>query len=194
MRASATERIREIDRYLYRPIPDPGQGLSRATREVNPAPSPAQGTADISSGTQQILGAADVMALGTVESATRRDRLRLRRRQFLKDLYSKANVRIFLEPPRVSIGDGEAPSKGPISAPVTVVEFVDYQCPFCARAVMILKRVEETYKGKVRLVIRDFPLPGHSEAPRAAEAAACGDLLQLYGQDSRACNCMPCIF
>jgi protein-disulfide isomerase len=66
------------------------------------------------------------------------------------------------------------PAIGPVSAPVTIIEFSDYQCPFCARADDTVKRLLENYKGKVRLVFRDFPSPQiHAYAMKAAEAAAC---------------------
>jgi predicted DsbA family dithiol-disulfide isomerase len=133
--------------------------------------------ADLSSRVTSTGQAQDVSEVlpGNGNVTMHRARLRERRRQFLRDLYSKHGVRILLEPPRMVINNSGAPSRGPLNAPVTIVEFVDYQCPFCARSVATLKSVGDTYKGKVRLVMRDFPLPGHSEAQRAAEAASCAD-------------------
>ncbi len=64
-------------------------------------------------------------------------------------------------------------SKGPQSAPVTIVEFSDFECPYCGRAEPTIRRVLEEYKGKVRLVYRDFPLDGHASAQKASEAALC---------------------
>jgi len=107
------------------------------------------------------------------DSGLQRERLRRRRLEFLKELRSKANVMVLLEAPRQNVNESNSPSRGSSTAPVTIVEFIDYQCPFCAREVSTLKRVEDNYRGKVRIVVRDFPLPGHSEAPKAAEAAAC---------------------
>ncbi|MHB8419915.1 MAG: DsbA family protein [Myxococcales bacterium] len=60
---------------------------------------------------------------------------------------------------------------GPSSAPVTIVEFADFQCPFCARAEETLRRLREIYGDRIRLVWKDLPLPFHSEALAAAEAA-----------------------
>src|SRR5262245_3858779 len=57
------------------------------------------------------------------------------------------------DPSRIySVNIARALTKGPDSAPVTIVEFSDFQCPFCARVVPTLKRVQETYKDNVRIV------------------------------------------
>jgi protein-disulfide isomerase len=100
-------------------------------------------------------------------------RRELRHRAFRQELQAKADVRVFLDPPRLAVAEGDDPSKGPKDAPVTLVEFSDFQCPYCARVNPTLKRLEETYGDKVRLVFRNYPLPIHPQAPKAAEAAAC---------------------
>ena len=64
-----------------------------------------------------------------------------------------------------------APSKGPAGAPVTIVEFSDFQCPYCARAVPTLKQIEDTYRGSVRIVWKHLPLAIHKDAVGAALAA-----------------------
>src|SRR5437867_2170959 len=66
-----------------------------------------------------------------------------------------------------------APTLGPEGAPVTIVEFTDYQCPFCHRAQATIDQVMSTYAGKVQLVHRDFPLEGHPQAFPAARASRC---------------------
>lgn len=73
-----------------------------------------------------------------------------------------------------------SPVKGPNTALVTIVEFSDYQCPFCVRAEPTVKEVLAAYPGKVRLVHRDYPLPSHGLAPKAAEAAHCAGDQQKY--------------
>ena len=66
------------------------------------------------------------------------------------------------------------PSLGRASAPVTVIEFSDFQCPFCQRVAPTLKKVRETYGDKVRIVWKDFPLTQiHPQAFKASEAAHC---------------------
>jgi protein-disulfide isomerase len=79
-----------------------------------------------------------------------------------------------LEPPRVEV-KAEGPSRGSADAPVTIVEFSDFECQFCGRAVETLKKVEEKYGNQVRLVFRDYPLPMHRTAKRAVEASRCAD-------------------
>ena len=63
-----------------------------------------------------------------------------------------------------------APSKGPANAKVTIQEFADFQCPFCARAETIVAEVLKNYGGRVRFVWRNLPLPMHPDAPLAAQA------------------------
>jgi protein-disulfide isomerase len=66
---------------------------------------------------------------------------------------------------------GNAPARGPKTAPVTIVEFSDFQCPFCGRVEPTIKQVEDAYKGKVRVVWKNQPLSFHPNAMPAAEAA-----------------------
>jgi protein-disulfide isomerase len=64
-----------------------------------------------------------------------------------------------------------APAFGPKDAKVTIVEFSDFQCPFCSRAADVAHKVKEKYSDKVRFVFRQFPLSFHQNAHEAAEAA-----------------------
>ncbi len=92
-------------------------------------------------------------------------------------------VTVALEPPRYEVAIAEHdPSRGPADAPITIVEFSEYQCPFCGRVTPTLKQIEEKYPGKVRLVFKDFPLPNHAQAPKAAEAAHCAGEQGKYWQ------------
>jgi protein-disulfide isomerase len=75
------------------------------------------------------------------------------------------------EPPVQKIEVGQAPSKGPANAPITIVAFSDFECPFCGRVLPTLKQVEEEYKGKVRIAFKHQPLPFHQNAKPAAAAA-----------------------
>lgn len=95
--------------------------------------------------------------------------------KFLQSLRAKYKVQILLEPPRVQVSVDDDPTQGPANAPVTIVEFSDFQCPFCSRVEGTLAQVLANYKDKVRFVYRDFPLPIHPHAPKAAEAAQCAD-------------------
>jgi protein-disulfide isomerase len=96
---------------------------------------------------------------------------------FVGRLRQGAKVAVFLEEPepiRVAVKGEGAFVKGPKDAPVTLVEFTDFHCPFCARVVATLKDVMQEYNGKIRWVFRDFPIASlHPQAPKAAEAARC---------------------
>lgn len=94
------------------------------------------------------------------------------RGDFLAGLRSKYKVKLLLEPYRLDV-PAVGPAKGPDTAPVTIVEFSDFECPFCSRVTPTLTQVHDTYGDKVRIVFRNFPLPIHPSAPKAAEAAAC---------------------
>lgn len=85
-----------------------------------------------------------------------------------------ANIKLLLtepEAPRQLISVDDDPAKGVATAPVTIVEFTDFQCPSCAAMQPILEEAIKTYGTKVRFVVRDFPLPTHANAFKAAEAA-----------------------
>lgn len=70
-----------------------------------------------------------------------------------------------------AIAAGPAPGFGPDDAAVTIVEFVDFQCPFCARAAPVVARLRARFGDRVRFVVRQFPLDFHANARLAAEAA-----------------------
>ena len=100
------------------------------------------------------------------------------RQQLEKDLSTRlrkgANIRWLLTEPvqpvqNISVDDD--PSRGDANAPVTIVEFTDFQCPACAAMHPVLDEVLKSYGNKVRFVVRDFPLNQHEWARKAAEAA-----------------------
>ena len=102
-----------------------------------------------------------------------RDQARLER-ELNEKLRKGADVRILLqepEAPKQMISVDDDPSRGDSNAPVTVVEFTDFQCPACAAMHPILEEVLKSYGNKVRFVVRDFPLPIHANSRKAAEAA-----------------------
>ncbi|WP_163870607.1 DsbA family protein [Myxococcus eversor] len=75
------------------------------------------------------------------------------------------------EPPVQKVDVGNAPVKGPKNAPVTIVAFSDFECPFCSRVVPTLKQIEDQYGGKVKVAFKNQPLPMHANAKAAAAAA-----------------------
>ena len=77
------------------------------------------------------------------------------------------------EPPILSVSADDDPSMGPANAPVTIVEFSDFQCPYCKLSLPTIKEILAKYPGKVKVVYRDYPGPNHPHAQQAAEAAQC---------------------
>ncbi|QRN93650.1 thioredoxin domain-containing protein [Archangium violaceum] len=75
------------------------------------------------------------------------------------------------EAPVQNIEVGNAPAIGPKNAPITIVAYSDFECPFCGRAVPTLKQIENDYHGKVRIAFKNSPLPFHANAKPAAAAA-----------------------
>jgi protein-disulfide isomerase len=94
--------------------------------------------------------------------------------EMLEALKKKHAVTSHLEPFRVAVESSGFPTIGPDDAPVTIVEFSDFECPYCGRIVPTLDKVRSAYPGKVRLVFRQFPLVGiHPNAMQAALASLC---------------------
>lgn len=93
----------------------------------------------------------------------------------IADLRDQAAMEILLEPARVEV-EAIGPSKGPDDAVVTIVEFSDFQCPYCQRVLPAIEQIVAKYPTQVRFVFRNLPLNRiHSRAQAAAEAAACAD-------------------
>jgi len=114
----------------------------------------------------------DVIPL--IEKQLHAQRLGERHREFEGSLRKKASLQVFLQEPRVTVAiPASAPARGPAEAPVTVVEFLDYQCPACRQAAPLLETTLGQYGSKVRFVHRDFPLDFHAAAVPASRAAHC---------------------
>ena len=71
---------------------------------------------------------------------------------------------------KVPVRDSD-PAIGPVNAPLTVIAFSEFQCPYCAKGTGVLQRILEEYEGQVRIVFKNFPLPFHKDAMLASEAA-----------------------
>jgi protein-disulfide isomerase len=95
---------------------------------------------------------------------------------YLMKLRREYGYKPLTEPDRVSVVVDGHPSKGPANAPVTIVEFSDFECPYCLGFLPTLQEIEEAYKDRVRIVYRQFPLNNiHPMAQKAAEASLCAN-------------------
>jgi len=94
---------------------------------------------------------------------------------YVKNLRSQTAVNIALAPPRIDVKaqDGDVKVASNEKPPVELVEFADYECPYCQKVAADLKKLAADYQGKVTVVYKDFPLPMHTRAEKAAEAARC---------------------
>jgi protein-disulfide isomerase len=97
------------------------------------------------------------------------------RDQLVAGLRLKHAARILLEVDRVEVAEAGSPARGPAGAPVVIIEFSDFECPFCSRVVPAIQEVEKTYGDQVRVVFRQFPLNIHPNAQKAAEASLCAN-------------------
>ena len=112
-------------------------------------------------------------ALQQIRAGLGQQRQSERRAEFARELKARYEVKVLLEPYRVPVEVGSAPARGNPGAPVTIVEFSDFQCPYCVRARPAVKRVQQEYGDRVRFVFRHFPLDFHAQAQKAGEATAC---------------------
>ncbi len=116
-------------------------------------------------------------ARAQVRSTLQQQKLNAHRDAFLASLRSQAKIVVHLEPPpvvRVDVAIAGAPMRGSPDAPVTIVEFSDFECPFCKQASATMAAVMAKYPGKVRFVYRDLPLENiHPLARGAALAGRC---------------------
>ena len=99
------------------------------------------------------------------------------RQDYAESLRAKTEVVVLLRPPTVEVGYSDpARVRGEPRAPVTIVEFSDFQCPFCKRVEPTLKALLAKYNGRVKVAFRDFPLSSiHPHAQMAAEAGRCAE-------------------
>ncbi len=106
-------------------------------------------------------------------------KLAAQREALVQSLRAQAKIVVHLKAPpvfRAEVSADGAPFKGAATAPVTLVEFTDFHCPFCKQVQPTLAQLLAKYDGKVKLVYRDFPIDQlHPQARRAHEAARCAN-------------------
>jgi protein-disulfide isomerase len=168
--AKGTTRDKLMESEVNSKIPDPPQSEVDAWFEQNKARLGAQPKEQV---VPQISAMLKNQKLGDAQ------------RTYLKALRDKYGVKVMMEPPRIEVSLDDDAAKGPAKAPVTIVEFSDYQCPFCSRAETTVTEVLKKYGDKVRIVYRDYPLGFHQNAQKAAEASECakeqGKFWEMHG-------------
>jgi protein-disulfide isomerase len=98
----------------------------------------------------------------------------------IQSLRSKENIAVRLAPPRAGISLKDTPVRGLPGAPVTLIEYADYECPYCQQIQPALNQLESEFKGKLAFAYKDVPLPMHSSAQKAAEATHCAGAQGKY--------------
>lgn len=93
----------------------------------------------------------------------------------INSLRGKAKIKINLERPKVEVSVDDDPAQGAKNAPITLIEFSEFQCPYCKKARPTLDKIMATYAGKIHYVFRDFPLGFHDQAKMVANAANCAN-------------------
>ena len=109
-----------------------------------------------------------------IRQQLKQERAQQAREEYFQSLREQAGVKIYLLPPRVEVGYDPARVRGNPDAQITIVEFSDFQCPYCLQAYSTVKDILKKYAGKVKLAYRDLPLQEiGSGAPGSAEASRC---------------------
>jgi protein-disulfide isomerase len=101
-------------------------------------------------------------------------RIQKARQAYADSLRARSEVASMLRPPSVNVSYDRARVNGDPNAPITIVEFSDFQCPFCKKSQDTLRELLAKYDGRIKLAFLDFPLSEiHPQAEKAAEAARC---------------------
>jgi len=109
-----------------------------------------------------------------LRDALKQAKIQQARQDYMKNLRAQANVAVLMSVPRVNVAYDPARLKGNPKAPVMIVEFSDYQCPYCHQAEPTVQAILAKYGDKVSLSYRDYPLRNiHDHAEIAAEASRC---------------------
>jgi protein-disulfide isomerase len=92
---------------------------------------------------------------------------------YIKTLRAESSVSVTLAPPSTAVDLENANLLGSKDAPVVLVEFADYECPYCQKVAPEIKKLKDEFGGKLAVAYKDFPLPMHAHAEKAAEAVRC---------------------
>ncbi len=110
-----------------------------------------------------------------IKEHIREGRMRKAMMAYAKSLHDSTTVVVMITPPKEDVAIGNAPVQGSRDAAVKVVEFADYECPYCRKVEPTLDKLRKQYGNRVAFAFKDFPLPMHKHAEKAAEAARCAN-------------------
>jgi protein-disulfide isomerase len=177
------EKLEQLigDRLLAQEAKKRGMSVEQLLKaEVNakvPEVMDTEVTTFISQNKAQLPPLGDAELKLKVRDYLRGGRVGERRTAFVESLRAQSAVAVYLEAPasaRVVVSGDKGFTRGAKDASVTIVEFSDYQCPYCKAVTPTVKQLLEKYPGKVKWVFRDYPIPKlHPTAPKAHEAARC---------------------
>ena len=102
--------------------------------------------------------------------------------KYVESLRTNANVAMRLSAPRVEVSLKDTQIRGPKDAPVLLVEYADYECPYCQQIQPALEKIQAEYKDRMAFAYKDVPLPMHANAQKASEAAHCAGVQGKYWQ------------
>lgn len=100
-------------------------------------------------------------------------RMKKAKAAYLLSLRQQTPITLRLPPPRTSISLSGVPVRGTQNAPVVLTEYADYECPYCQQIQPAIAKLEKEFPGKLAIAYKDFPLPIHANAQKAAEASHC---------------------
>jgi len=92
---------------------------------------------------------------------------------YIASLKTAAKIDVELAVPRAKASLAGVPVRGPKDAQITMIEFADFECPYCQQIEPKLEKLQQEFQGKLAFAYKDFPLPMHAHAQKAAEAAHC---------------------
>jgi protein-disulfide isomerase len=112
-------------------------------------------------------------ARGEIIKAIRDRRASRAKRAYMTSLKEQMTVKILLAPPRAAVETASTSVRGPANAAVKIVEYGDFECPYCQKVQPVLDKIRAEYPDKVSFSYRDWPLENHPNAQKAAEATQC---------------------
>ena len=152
---------------------EPSTLVEREVLAKSPAPTDTEITTWYQANPGRVGGASLDQVREPIRQLLMQQRQTTARDAYLETLSARTSVAMFLPPPRVAVETAGRPVRGPATAPVEIIEFSDFECPFCLKSVPVVAQVLKTYGDRVRLVYRHYPLNNHPNARPAAEASLC---------------------